>query len=43
MNRINQKGVRPQDKPIYIGKLNPDEKAIIKRRYPELIKSESKK
>lgn len=37
MNRLNQKGVRPQDKPIPIGQLNADEQAIIKRRYPELI------
>jgi len=37
LNRLNQKGIRPQDKPIPIGQLNADEQAIIKRRYPELI------
>lgn len=39
MNRINQKGLRPQDKPIPIGQLNADDQDIIKRRYPELFKS----
>lgn len=38
MNRLNQKGIRPQDKPISIEQLNAEEKAIIKSRYPELIK-----
>jgi len=37
-NRLNQKGVRPQDKPISIEQLNAEEQAIIKQRYPELIK-----
>ena len=37
MNRLNQKGTRPQDKPIDINELNAEEKAIVKRRYPELI------
>jgi len=37
LNRLNQKGVRPQDKPMAIGQLNADELAVIKRRYPELI------
>jgi hypothetical protein len=37
MNRLNQKGTRPQDKPIGINELNAEEKAIVKRRYPELI------
>jgi hypothetical protein len=37
MNRLNQKGIRPQDKPIDIGQLNADEQAIIRRRYPELF------
>ncbi len=40
MNRLNQKGVRPQDVPIDIMELNPDEQAIIKRHYPELLKGE---
>ena len=37
MNRLNQKGTRPQDKPININELNADDKAIIKKRYPELF------
>ncbi|MCX6226963.1 MAG: DUF3864 domain-containing protein [Bacteroidia bacterium] len=37
MNRLNQKGTRPQDNPIDIKQLNPDEQALIQRRYPELI------
>jgi hypothetical protein len=37
INRLNQKGTRPQDKPIDIGQLNADEQEIIKRRYPELF------
>ncbi len=39
MNRLNQKGIRPQDKPIDIGELNTEEQKIIKRRYPKLIKN----
>jgi hypothetical protein len=42
MNRLNQKGIRPQDKPIPIGQLNADEQAMIKQRYPELINGASK-
>ncbi|MCP4313965.1 MAG: DUF3863 domain-containing protein [Bacteroidetes bacterium] len=37
MNRLNQKGVRPQDVPIPMGQLNEDDRALIKRRYPELF------
>ena len=37
INRINQKGVRPEDKPIPIGQLSTEEKAFIARHYPELI------
>ncbi len=37
MNRINQKGIRPQDKPIPIGELNDEEKALIRRHYPDLV------
>jgi len=37
INRINQKAVRPEDKPISIGQLTAEEQAIIKRRYPELV------
>jgi hypothetical protein len=36
MNRLNQKGTRPQDKPIEIDQLSSAELAMIKRRYPEL-------
>jgi len=39
MNRLNQKGTRPQDKPININELNSEEQLIIKQRYPELISS----
>jgi hypothetical protein len=42
MNRLNQKGIRPQDKPIAIGQLNVDEQTMIKRRYPELLPDDSK-
>jgi len=38
MNRLNQKGTRPQDIPIDISELNDDEQAIIKRQYPDLIR-----
>jgi len=37
MNRLNQKGLRPQDQPIPLGKLSAEEQALIKRRYPELF------
>lgn len=37
MNRLNQKGVRAQDKPIEIGELTSKEQAMIKGRYPELF------
>jgi hypothetical protein len=37
MNRLNQKQIRPQDKPINISDLNATEKKMIKKRYPELI------
>lgn len=39
MNRLNQKGVRPQDQPISFGQLAAEEQAIIKRRYPDLFKA----
>ncbi len=38
MNRLNQKGIRPQDKPIDISLLNEEEKALIRKWYPELLK-----
>lgn len=37
MNRLNQKGIRPQDKPMDIRELRTEEQALIGRRYPELI------
>jgi hypothetical protein len=40
MNRMNQKGTRPQDKPIAIGELTADEQAIIRKRLPELFSGE---
>ena len=42
MNRLNQKGIRPQDTPISIEELNAEEQALIKRRYPELLNDVSK-
>ena len=36
MNRINQKGLRPQDKPVRISELTPAEQALIHRHYPDL-------
>ena len=36
MNRINQKELRPQDKPVAIQELNDEEKALIFKHYPEL-------
>ena len=38
MNRINQKGLRPQDKPILITELSNEEKTLINKYYPELLK-----
>ena len=43
LNRLNQKGIRPQDEPIAIGQFSAEEQAIIKRRYPELIEGDSQK
>lgn len=37
MNRLNQKGVRPQDQPVPLTQLTPEEQALVKRRYPELF------
>jgi hypothetical protein len=41
MNRINQKGTRPQDQPISFEDLTSDEHAIIRKHYPKLFKSGS--
>jgi hypothetical protein len=37
MNRLNQKGVRPQDTLMDIRQLSADEQALIEHRYPELV------
>ncbi len=39
INRINQKGTRPQDVPVPLDQLTAEEKEIIKRHYPGLIVS----
>ncbi len=39
INRINQKGLRPQDKPVPLGDLTAEDKEFIKRRYPDLFDS----
>jgi hypothetical protein len=36
MNVLNQKGTRPQDKPIRLGQLSPEDQHRIYKRYPEL-------
>ena len=36
-NRINQKGVRPEDQPVPISALDEKERELIGRHYPELI------
>ena len=38
MNVLNQKGTRPQDKPMRLGNLSPQDQARIYARYPELRK-----
>jgi hypothetical protein len=37
MNRLNQKQLRPQDKPIALKELTAEEQALIRRHYPELF------
>jgi len=37
MNRLNQKGTRPQDKPVRLGDLAAEDQGVIRRRYPELF------
>ena len=39
MNRINQKGTRPQDKPILLAELPAEDRDFIRRRHPELLQS----
>lgn len=38
MNRINQKGTRPQDQPVPLAELPPDDRALIASVYPELVR-----
>jgi len=37
MNRINQKGLRPQDKPMLPNELNREEQTLIAKYYPDLF------
>lgn len=37
MNRLNQKGTRPQDKPVRLGDLAAEDQGVIRRRYRELF------
>jgi hypothetical protein len=39
MNRINQKGTRPQDQPVALDELTREEQALIRSRYPDLMKA----
>jgi hypothetical protein len=41
MNRINQKGSRPQDKPVALTDLPAGEQALIRSHYPQLFDSGS--
>ena len=34
----NQKGLRPQDKPVLIDKLEKEDQDLIRKYYPELLK-----
>ena len=36
MNRLNQKGVRPQDQPVSFDELAEEDRRIILARYPDL-------
>ncbi len=38
VNRINQKGLRPQDKPLLLQELTVEERRLIGRYYPNLVK-----
>jgi hypothetical protein len=42
MNRINQKGTRPQDQPILLTELTSEEQSLIRQHYPELFISGAK-
>jgi hypothetical protein len=36
MNRLNQKGIRPQDRPVAFTELSEEDQGIIRGRYPDL-------
>ena len=36
MNRLNQKGIRPQDRPAAFAELPEEDRRIIRVRYPDL-------
>lgn len=38
MSRLNQKGTRPQDKPVLLADLPAEDREFISRRHPELFK-----
>lgn len=38
MNRINQKGLRPQDMPVLLAELSAEDKQLIAKYYPDLLK-----
>ncbi len=39
MNVINQKGTRPQDKPVTFDRLSDDDRRLIREVYPDLADS----
>jgi hypothetical protein len=41
INRINQKGIRPQDQPVSLTELTSEEQSLIRRHYPELFASDA--
>jgi hypothetical protein len=38
MNVLNQKGIRPQDKPLRLGQLSLEDQRRIYARYPDMKK-----
>ena len=41
INRISQKGTRPQDQPVALTELTSEEQSLIRRHYPELFASDA--
>ncbi len=37
INRLNQKGIRPQDQPVALTELSAEEQALIRQHYPQLF------